>query len=67
MRDPETWIAYMHGELDELDEALLWQSLIDTGLAWNMGPIHSCKAMGLILSQRCHQPGLPLAPHVALI
>ena len=54
--DSDRWVAYMAGELDEGQEIVLWQSLIDSGSAWNLGAEHARKAVGMILSQRCHQP-----------
>lgn len=53
--DPDTWATFMSGALNETQEIAFWQSLIDSGAAWNMGSAYSRKAMGLILSQRCHQ------------
>lgn len=47
-------MAWENGELDEAQEAALFQSLIDSGLAWSLQGMYGRRAMDLINAGVCH-------------
>ncbi len=49
-------IAYEQGELDEEDTITLFQSLINSGLAWQLQGSYGRTAMALVDAGLCEMP-----------
>ena len=50
-------IAYESGELDDVETVTLFQSLIDSGLAWSLQGHYGRTAAALIDAGHCHVKG----------
>lgn len=53
-------IAWEQGELGHDDTVALFQSLIDTGLAWNLQGCYGRQAKGLLDAGLCEWKGAPV-------
>lgn len=52
----ENIIAYEQGDLDEADTIALFQSLIDSGLAWRLQGSYGRAAAAMIAAGVCEDP-----------